>query len=472
MTDVSVTRSSLTFHGAAQQVTGSCYLLQTDSHKVLLECGMPQGRDQVQDWHSFRFPFKPKDIDAVVLSHAHIDHSGLLPLLVNKGFRGKIVCTPGTAQILPILLKDSVSLYLRDLEWKNRKAARAGRREHKPVMALDDVDKITRLISPQPYQAQADVVPNVTVQLSEAGHILGSAIVQLWIEQGGETRKLVFSGDLGNPATVLMHDPYPIGRADVVLMESTYGDRDHKTVDNTVEELAEALAIANREGGNVFIPAFALGRTQEVLYYLALLHRQGRLPQQAVFVDSPMAISIVKVYRDYLDTLDKEDLAAIGYREGQSLQQLLPMLKFTESVDESMAINRIRHGAIVIAGSGMCNGGRIIHHFKHNLWKDSTHLIFVGYQATGTLGRRLVDGAKRVRIFGQEIAVKARIHTLGGLSAHAGQSELIKWVSRIEGQPQVYLVHGEGPAQQCLQGILAERGIQVAIAEPGQRIEV
>ncbi|OYW94035.1 MAG: MBL fold metallo-hydrolase, partial [Alishewanella sp. 32-51-5] len=443
--------ASLTFIGAARQVTGSCYLLKMNQQQFLLDCGMVQGADQVREWHKFRFPFKPKDIDAVILSHAHIDHSGLLPLLVAKGFGGNIYCTPGTAELLPVLLKDSVNLYLKDLEWQNRKAARAGKKIYEPVMSLQDAERVSDLVRVLGYNKRAFPLQGVELEFADAGHILGSAIVQLWLKGKQAMKKLVFSGDLGNPATVLLPAPTEIDQADIVLMESTYGNRNHQPLDNTIEEFATALEQAYNDGGNVFIPAFALGRSQEILYYLALLQRQGRLKQRLVFLDSPMAISITRIYSEYLSRLDQTDLDKIGYRKGMTLEQLLPMLKVSETVEDSMAINRVTHGAIIIAGSGMCNGGRIVHHLKHNLWKNTNHLIFVGFQARGTLGRRLVDGEKRVKIFGQDTVVKAKLHTIGGFSAHAGQTELVRWATAIGGAPDFYLVHGEPEAQQVLQ---------------------
>lgn len=462
--------ANLTFLGAAGQVTGSCYLIEHNNQQILLDCGMTQGPDQVREWHKFRFSFKPKNIDLVILSHAHIDHSGLLPLLVSKGFRGKIICTPGTAELLPVLLKDSVGLYLKDLEWQNKKAARGGKKQQEPVMTVADAERVSELIQPLAYRKRLVPLQGLELEFADAGHILGSAIIQLWIKGNQAMRKLVFSGDLGNPATVLMHDPTEIGQADVVLLESTYGNRNHQTIDNTVEEFASALEQAYYDGGNVFIPAFALGRSQEVLYYLALLHHQGRLKQRAIFLDSPMAISITNIYNDYLHALDQADLDKIGAE--RSLQQLLPMLKLTPKVEDSMAINRVTHGAIIIAGSGMCNGGRIVHHFKHNLWKNTNHLIFVGFQARGTLGRRLVDGEKRVKMFGQDIVVKAKVHTIGGFSAHAGQSELLAWARAISGQPQFYLVHGEPEAQLVLQEKLQQLGINALIPAKGDCIKL
>jgi len=464
--------ATLQFIGAAQQVTGSCYLIKLNNMQILLDCGMVQGADQVREWHKFHFAFRPTDIDLVILSHAHIDHSGLLPLLVARGFGGKILCTPGTAELLPVLLKDSVHLYLKDLEWQNKKAARAGKKLQDPVLSVADAERVAQLCETLAYKKRITPLPGLELEFVDAGHILGSAIVQLWLKGNKAMRKLVFSGDLGNPATVLMQDPTDIGQADIVLMESTYGNRNHQNIDNSLEELATALEQASKDGGNVFIPAFALGRSQEILYYLALLHHQGRLKQRMVFLDSPMAISITNIYNDYLHSLDQQDLAAIGFRKGMLLEDLLPMLRLTQSVEESMAINRVSGGAIVIAGSGMCNGGRIVHHFKHSLWKSSNHLIFVGFQAQGTLGRRLVDGERRIKLFGQEIMVKAKVHTIGGFSAHAGQSELLDWAQAIDGQPQFYLVHGEHEAQAALQQELAQLGIAAKIPAKGDVIEL
>lgn len=464
--------ATLQFVGAAQQVTGSCHLIRINDKQILLDCGMVQGADQIREWHKFRFAFKPKDIDLVILSHAHIDHSGLLPLLVARGFDGKILCTPGTAELLPVLLKDSVHLYLKDLEWQNKKAARAGRKLQDPVLSVQDAERVVQLCETLGYKKRISPLPGLELEFSDAGHILGSAIVQLWLKGHKAMRKVVFSGDLGNPATVLMHDPSDICQADIVLMESTYGDRNHQNIDNSLDEMAQALEQANKDGGNVFIPAFALGRSQEILYYLAQLHHQGRLKQRMIFLDSPMAINITNIYNDYLECLDQKDLSAIGFKKGMQLQDLLPMLRLTESVEQSMAINRVSGGAIIIAGSGMCNGGRIVHHLKHNLWKSANHLIFVGFQAMGTLGRRLVDGERRVRLFGQDIVVKAKVHTIGGFSAHAGQAELLAWAQAISGQPDFYLVHGEPDAQQILQQKLADVGIKANIPAKGDVIEL
>lgn len=463
---------TLKFLGAARYVTGSCYLLTIGKKRVLLDCGMVQGEDQVKEWHRYKFPFKPQSIDLVIISHAHIDHCGLLPLLVASGYKGPILCTRGTRKLLPVLLKDSVFLYQKDLEWKNKRLKRQGKPAIPAVMSEKDVDRVMELADGVAYDKRKTPIPGLELVFTDAGHILGSAIVQLWMKQGQSTRHLVFSGDLGNPSTALMHDPTPVERADVVLMEGTYGNRDHRPLDDTIEEFAQVLDSAFAAGGNVFIPAFALGRTQEILYFLGKLYHQGRLKQQRVFLDSPMAQSITAIYNESLQRLNQEDTQAMFDQNAGDFESFLPILRMTETVEESMAINRVSQGAIIIAGSGMCNGGRITHHLKHNLWRSQNHLIFVGFQAQGTLGRRLVDGAQKVKLLGQEIAVKAQVHTLGGFSAHAGQAELLTWAKGITGQPHFYLVHGEPAALDVLQSRLQEEGIDTSIPEKGQTVDL
>lgn len=462
----------LSFLGAIRQVTGSCYLLETHAgRRVLLDCGMHQGRREEEDNNRRAFPFRPKDIDAVVISHAHIDHSGLLPRLTKEGFRGPIFATDATCALLDLMLHDAAHLQEKDAEWENKWRARRGKKPITPLYTGPDAEQALRQCRPLGYGQTESVVPGVDLTFHNAGHILGSAIVQLDVEDFGRTRRLVFSGDLGNDCTPLMRTPDTLEEADVLLMESTYGDRDHRCSDDTLEELVALLQQAHRDGGNVLIPAFAIGRTQDLIYHLGRLYHEGRLPQQAVFLDSPMAIRANAIYSRYLEQLDPAELARIRALGVDKVDDLLPILRSTPTPEESMAINRIARGAIIIAGSGMCNGGRILHHFKHNLWRPECHVLFTGFQARGTLGRAIVDGAEQVRLLHQQIAVKAKIHTLGGFSAHAGQSQLLDWASRFTNRPELHLIHGELEKMLALQGALRHRlGWEANIPEPGDRI--
>src|SRR5690606_34051093 len=361
----------------------------------------------------------------------------------------------------------------KDAEWENKWRARLGKPPVKPLYTRIDTERMLKQRQAQAYGEPFLAAPGVTVTFHDAGHILGSAIVQADVEDFGRSRRLVFSGDLGNACSPLMHTPATLSEADVVLMESTYGDRDHRNHQATIEELADILQQAHRDGGNVLMPSFAVGRTQDLIYYLGQLYQQGRLPQQAVFLDSPMAIGANAIYSLFQKQLDIAGVAP-GDPNGNGskrIEKWLPILKVTPSAEDSMTINRFKSGAIIIAGSGMCNGGRILHHFKHNLWREECHLVIPGFQARGTLGRTIVDGAETVKLLHQRIAVRARVHTLGGFSAHAGQSQLIDWVSHFKSRPELYLVHGELEKMQVLQKVLDERlGWKANIPEPGDRI--
>ncbi|MEZ5447087.1 MAG: MBL fold metallo-hydrolase [Gammaproteobacteria bacterium] len=443
--------ATIRFLGAAREVTGSCYLLSTHGSSVLLECGARQGREaEDTDREDHDDPLGGLgDIDAVILSHAHLDHSGALPRLVRQGFQGPIYCTPATADLLRVLLMDAVFLHLRDIQSENHWRERAGKPLLEPQYMPEDCEAVLKLCVEVGYGEATVVSSDIALRFHDAGHILGSAIVELEISEKGKTRRVVFSGDLGNAESVLMPPPTAMESADVVLMEGTYGDRDHRPYIETVTEFAEALEAAHRDGGNVLIPAFAVGRTQEVLFHVARLHGTGKLRQSFVVLDSPMAIDVTQLYQRHRALLDPKDLAKLG--GGGHFKQALDFLRLARTPEDSMAINRFQSGAIIIAGSGMCEGGRIRHHFKHNLWRRQTHLIFVGFQAQGTLGRRIVDGAESVRLFGQDIAVKAQIHTLGGFSAHAGQAQLLGWARHFKGKPRFHLVHGEEAALSALQ---------------------
>ena len=464
----------LSFLGAIQRVTGSCYLIETHAGvRILLDCGMHQGRREEEDSNRAAFHFDPNTLDAVVLSHAHIDHSGLLPKLVASGFKGPIHATDATCKLVELMLLDSAHIQEKDAEWENKWRARLGKPAIKPLYTRADTERMLAQRRPHAYDEAFEAAPGIVVTLFDAGHILGSAIVQVDVQHFGDTRRLVFSGDLGNACSPLMHAPTPLSEADVVLMESTYGDRDHRDHQATIEELADILQQAHQDSGNVLMPSFAVGRTQDLIYYLGLLYQQGRVPQQAVFLDSPMAIGANAIYSLFHEQLDI-DAAPNGILDAvkkQRIEKCLPIFRTTPTPDESMAINRFKSGAIIIAGSGMCNGGRILHHFKHNLWRKECHVVIPGFQARGTLGRAIVDGAKTVKLMHQRIAVNAQVHTLGGFSAHAGQSQLIEWASHFQARPELYLVHGELEKMRALQQALDDRlGWQATIPEPGDRI--
>ncbi|MFT0211009.1 MBL fold metallo-hydrolase [Pseudomonas sp. F1_0610] len=466
----------LTFLGATEQVTGSCYLIETyDRKQILLECGMQQGRrDQEQD-NRQKWAFNPEHIEAVVISHAHIDHSGLLPKLVSEGFRGKIFATSATCELLELMLIDSAHLQEKDTEWENKWRARKGRPPIKPLYTVADAERALKKRHPCAYQEWSEVLPGVNVRFHNAGHIIGSAIVELSFDEPNNSRprRLVFSGDLGSNNSPLMREPSELSQADVVLMESTYGDRDHKNTEQTLDELRQILQQAKQDGGNVMIPAFSVGRTQDLLFHLGNFYQHGQLPQDKVFLDSPMAIKANEVYLRHKDEFAEDDRLTLRNHQVKTAKDWLPILQLTPTPDESMAINQYKQDAIILAGSGMCNGGRIIHHFKHNLWRPECHLIFTGYQAQGTTGRKIVDGFQNIKVFQERIKVAAQVHTLGGFSAHAGQSQLVEWVNHFQHKPDLYLVHGEPDKMRILQErIRDELHWDAAIAQYGDSIAI
>ena len=451
------------FHGAAGEVTGSMHLVEAGGKRVLLDCGMCQGSREMEASNADPFPFDVATIDAVVVSHAHIDHIGRIPLLVARGFGGAIVAQRATADLMPIMLLDSASLAEGDAERANRDR-RHGEPEILPLYTRDDVQAAVALLHPLPYDTRESILDGVEIAFRDAGHILGSSIVELW----ADGKKLVFSGDLGPKGTPILRDPTPIIEADLVLMESTYGDRNHKDRADTIRELGGILDAAWRDGGNVLIPAFAVGRTQELLYWFAKYWEEWQLARWRIYLDSPMAGKVVQVYDRHHELFDAD---AQAVWRGKPAPFTMPNLHLTASAEESMAINRMRSGAIIIAGSGMANGGRILHHLKQNLGMRGAHVVFVGYQGVGTLGRRLVDGAKWVRIHGRDVRVTASMHTVGGLSAHADQRGLLEWFGRFEPKPRLALVHGEDKAREALAGEIGERdGIEAVLARPGMSI--
>ena len=453
------------FHGAAGEVTGSLHLVVAAGKRLLLDCGMSQGSPEMEASNADPFPFDVATIDALVVSHAHIDHIGRIPLLVARGFRGPIYAQQATAELMPIMLLDSASLAESDAERSNRRR-RDGEADVLPLYTKDDVNTALAQVRALPYDARESVFDGIDIAFRDAGHILGSSIVELW----ADGKKLVFSGDLGPKGTPILRDPTAITEADLVLMESTYGDRNHKDRAETIVELGQILDAAWRDGGNVLIPAFAVGRSQELLYWFAKYWDEWNLSRWQVFLDSPMAGKVVQVYARHHAMFD-QDAQAVWRDKPNPFE--LPNLRITVSAEESMAINQIERGAIIIAGSGMASGGRILHHLKQNLGRRGAHVVFVGYQGAGTLGRRLVDGAQWARIHGRDYRVNATTHTVGGLSAHADQRGLLEWYGHFDPKPALALVHGEDKAREALAGEIGERdGVEVVLARPGTMLQV
>jgi metallo-beta-lactamase family protein len=453
----------LKFLGAAQSVTGSCHLISVGNRRVLLDCGQIQGSRLDEALN--RVPLPVGQVDAVVLSHAHIDHSGRLPLLRKQGFTGPIFTHRATADLCGIMLRDAAYLHEKDAEWQNKRLRRKGLATIAPLYTRDDVSAVLGQFVGLDYDARQTILPGVEVTLRNAGHILGAAIVELTLHEEGRQFRLVFSGDLGYSAAPLMQPPALIDHADLVLMESTYGNRNHRAFGATLEELQAIFRAAADSGGNILIPAFAVGRTQDLLFLLSKHRREFGLERWQVYLDSPMAIATTELYWRHAD-LQK---ARLFDDEGNPS---LPVIA-TESTEDSMRINALDRGAIVIAGSGMCSGGRILQHLKHNLWRPECHVVMIGFQAQGTLGRRLVDGAEHVRLWGETIKVAAKIHTVGGLSAHADQDGLKAWYGAFANRPPVCLVHGEPGAQQSLAAALRSAyGADVRIPARGDVIEL
>lgn len=466
----------LTFHGASREVTGSCYLVETESLRFIVDCGMFQG-GKTADAANRAFPtFDPESLDFVLLSHAHIDHSGLLPRLVALGFRGPIHCTSATRDLLEVMLPDSAYIQEKEAEWANyakRKTRRAHKSELAPLYTVTQARETLKRLKGVGYDHEIKPHSRVRVRFQDAGHILGSAIVEVWVKEGGVERKLVFSGDLGMPARPIVNDPTPIASADVLLVESTYGNRLHKGMSETEDELAHAVTdTLERKKGNVIIPAFAVGRTQELLFLLMDLVREKRLPRNlSIFVDSPMARAATEITLKNRAVLDEE---SIELMEWFRTSPDAPYLRLTEDVEESMTLNKVRQGAIIISASGMCDAGRIKHHLKFNLPRSQCTVIIAGFQAQGTLGRRLVDGAKSVRLFRETIPVRADLYTLGGLSAHADRDALVKWLSHFKQAPgRVFVVHGEEETAQGFGQLLREgMGWNVEVPERGASYEL
>ncbi|MGB5255905.1 MAG: MBL fold metallo-hydrolase [Woeseiaceae bacterium] len=457
----------LTFYGATGEVTGSMYLIQAGDHTVLLECGLIQGGEENEQRNADPFPVSVNEIDAVILSHAHIDHSGRVPLLVKRGYSGPVYTQNATKALCEIMWPDSGYLNEKEVEWKNRKRKRKGQPLLKPLYTLEDAEEALKLLRGVAYGDELTVVPGLTLRYFDAGHILGSAIVELTYANRDASRTLVFSGDLGYRDAPVMDPPAVLPQADTVLLESTYGDRLHRRFDDTMDELTAVFEAARAGRGNILIPAFTVGRTQDLLYLMAENYERWQLDNWQIYLDSPMAIEATAVYAQY------RHLYGVNLFGPNSNLPDLPNYHQTLTPEESMRINDIESGAIVIAGSGMCSGGRILHHLKNNAWRPECHLVIVGFQAYGTLGRRLVEGVDTIKLFGEEIRVRCQLHTIGGLSAHGDQADLIAWYGAFPNRPPVYLVHGEADAQQVLaKKMRTDLNAPVFIAEKGQMIHI
>ncbi len=458
----------ITFLGAVRTVTGSCFLMETSEIKFLVDCGMTQGPES-DIVNREPFPFNPSEIDCLFLTHAHIDHSGLVPKLVRDGFRGQIITTPATADLVEPMLYDSAHLQVADAEWMTRKALRAGRPPVEPLYTADDVTKIIPLFNRTAYGKLSHTGKGIKYRFLDAGHILGSGSLELWFQDGPQEKKILFSGDIGKKGNPVLNDPSVETGADYIVMESTYGNRLHKSLDETIDELVEVVKTTFKRGGNVIIPAFAVGRTQDILYVLNRLVREKRLTNIHVYVDSPLAEKATMTYLAHPECFDEE---AKRLLKPNAFEDSIK-LHFTNSVEESMQLNKIKSQAIIIAGSGMCEGGRVQHHLKHNLWRPECSIVFAGFQAKGTLGRRIVDGAKTVHIFGEEIAVRAKVYTLGGFSAHADQKELLDWLSAMKNSPRIFVVHGEEETSVAFAELIRERyGFKTEVPSKGESYDL
>jgi len=447
----------LTFLGAAQNVTGSQYLIEINNAKFLVDCGLYQERELAgRNWGPFLFP--PESLDAVLLTHAHLDHCGLLPRLVREGFNQAIYCTGATSEITRIMLLDSGKIQEEDADFKRRRHKKESRKAPYPEIPLytrDDAEAVSPLFSPVKYGQNVQIGDGVEATFYDAGHVLGSSMIRLKIEQNGEARTILFSGDIGRRNKPILNDPTLFDEADYVIVESTYGDRLLESPQDAANQLAEAINTTVKRGGNVVIPSFALERSQELLYYLSKFRLEGRIPHLKVFVDSPMAVEVTGVFERHPELFDEEMKKLLRQ---QSSPFDFPGLNLVGTVDESKAINHMDGSVIIIAGSGMCTGGRIKHHLVNNITREESTILFVGYQAAGTLGRHIVGGTKRVRILGQYYPVRARIAQLNGFSAHADRDGLVRWLSSLRKPPRrVFVTHGELDASQNLAGLIRSR---------------
>jgi metallo-beta-lactamase family protein len=427
--------------GATRTVTGSCFLLEHADTRFLVDCGMFQGGKAIEKINYSPGTYRPQDIKNILLTHAHMDHSGLIPKMVKEGFKGKIICTLATFELCRIMLRDSAHIQEMEAEWQNRKNIRSGQKQVEPLYTIKDAERSLNFFQPVDPEECLLLSPDIEICFHPAGHILGASLLDIRFQEKGFNGKVIFSGDIGRREALIVPDPDIIEEADFLFVESTYGNREHKSLEESKSELLSAILEGIKNGEKIIIPAFAVERTQELLYILHEFRKKGQMPSIPVFLDSPLAISATEIFKKYPEYFDEEMTQLIS--QGENPLDL-PELKYTRTAEESMAINQQKGSAIIIAASGMCNAGRIKHHLKHNLWRPGAQIVITGFQAEGTLGRAIVDGARKVRIFQEDVVVKAKVHTINGFSAHADQKELLEWIGHFKNPNlKVFVIHGE-----------------------------
>ena len=457
------------FLGAARTVTGSCYHLSSNGIQILVDCGIYQGKNS-DEINRIPFQFDPKEINYLLLTHAHLDHSGLIPKLVMDGFQGRIFTTSATAELVEIMLYDSAHIQEKDAEWLTKKSYRSGRNEvFEPLYNTEDVTTALPFFDKKPYGSIEVLGNGIKYRFIDAGHILGSGTLEIWYQHGNSEKKVVFSGDVGKNENPIINDPQHVEEANYVVVESTYGNRFHRGMQESIDELEKAIKETFKRGGNVLIPSFAVGRTQDILYILNKLVKEGKLHDLDVYVDSPLADKATKIYMAHPEFFDAEAVTVFKFRSTEGMK-----IHFTTAVEESQKINKIKSGAIIIAGSGMCEGGRIRHHFKHNIWRPECSIIFTGFQVKGTLGRHIIDGAKTAHILGEEMVIRAKVYTIGGFSAHADQKELLEWLGAFTVKPEeVFIVHGEETVSLEFEKIVQEKlGLNTHVPQKGEELEI
>lgn len=460
------------FLGAAQTVTGSCHVIEAAGCRFAVDCGMHQGNKAIEERNFDTELYRPESLDFILLTHAHIDHSGLIPRMAANGFKGTIYCTAPTFDLVSLMLEDSAYIQEMEYSWREKQRSRTGKKKENDLLySVEDAQKSIQQFSVAEYDKTFEPAPNIKVTFKYAAHILGAAFVIIDITENGEAKRLTFSGDLGRPENMLLFDPAPLEKTDYLFLESTYGNRDHKDEQNSLDELAEAIERSYKLGGKVIIPTFAVERAQEIMYCLCILDKQGKIPQNMpIYLDSPLAIKATEVFINYKDKLDFHEISNnIGL-----LKEFSQKVHYTLKTEESQQLNALEGPAIILSASGMCNAGRIKHHLKHNIWRPETSVVFVGFQSVGTLGRKIVEGATTVNLMNNELNVAAKIYTINGFSAHAGQSQLLSWVGTIAAsKPHIVLIHGEKNAQETLAKCIREKyQLDITIPEYLEELEL